>query len=76
MKPLASASGSGTRQEGWSRDVSEDIACEVLDQAYEADEVLTESTKSFIDQHLSPGEKRPAAPSVRRGDDQPVRKKA
>ena len=62
--------------EGWSRDVSEDIAYEVLDQAYDADEVLTEGTKSFIDYHVTPGEKRPPAPSVRRGDDQPVRKKA
>jgi hypothetical protein len=62
--------------EGWSRDVSEDIAYEVLDQAYDADEVLTEGTKSFIDHHVTPGEKRPPAPSVRRGDDHLVRKKA
>jgi hypothetical protein len=62
--------------EGWSRDVSEDIAYEVLDQAYDADEVLTEGTKSFIDHHVTPGEKRPPAPSVRREDDQAVRKKA
>jgi hypothetical protein len=35
--------------EGWSRDVSEDIAYEVLDQAHAADETLTEGTKRFID---------------------------
>jgi hypothetical protein len=52
--------------EGWSRDVSEDIAYEVLDRAYDADEVLTEGTKGFIDYHVTPGEKRPPAPSVRR----------
>jgi hypothetical protein len=52
--------------EGWSRDVSEDIAYEVLDQAHDADETLTEGTKSFIDRHVTPGEKRPPAPSVRR----------
>jgi hypothetical protein len=62
--------------EGWSRDVSEDIAYEVLDQAHEADETLTEGTKSFIDRYVTPGEKRPPAPSVRRGDDQTIRKKA
>jgi hypothetical protein len=32
--------------EGWSRDVSEDIAYEVLGQAYDADEVLTEAPKA------------------------------
>jgi hypothetical protein len=62
--------------EGWSRDVSEDIANAVLDQAYDADETLPEDTKHFIDRHVIPGEKRPPAPSVRRGDDQVVRKKA
>jgi hypothetical protein len=58
---------------GWSRDVSEDIAYEVLDQAHDADETLTDGTKSFIDHHVTPGEKRP---SVRRGVDQAVRRKA
>jgi hypothetical protein len=48
----------------------------VLDQAYDADETPTEGTKSFIDYYVTPGEKRPPAPSVRRGDDKPVRKKA
>jgi hypothetical protein len=52
--------------EGWSRDVSEDIAYEVLDQAHDADEVLTEGTKRFIDRYVTPGEKRPPALSVRR----------
>jgi hypothetical protein len=62
--------------EGWSRDVSEDIAQEVLDQAHDADETLTDGTKRFIDRHVTPGEKRPPAPSVRRGVDQAVRRKA
>ncbi len=52
--------------EGWSRDLSEDIAGEVLDRAYDADETLTEGTKRFIDRQVNPGEKRPPAPSVRR----------
>ena len=52
--------------EGWSRDVSEDIANEVLERAFDADENLSEDTKRFIDRHGSPGEKRPPAPSVRR----------
>jgi hypothetical protein len=60
--------------EGWSRDVSEDIAGEVLDRAYDADETLTNGTKRFIDRHLTPGEKRPPAPSARRGIDEAARK--
>jgi hypothetical protein len=62
--------------EGWSRDVSEDIANGVLDQAHDADETLTEGTKRFIDRHVPPGEKRPPAPSVQRGDNRAIRKKA
>jgi hypothetical protein len=53
--------------EGWSRDVSEDIADELLQRACDADENLSEDTKRFIDRHMRPGEKRPPAPSVRRG---------
>jgi hypothetical protein len=52
--------------EGWSRDVSEDIANEVLERAFDGDENLSEDTKRFIDRHLTPGEKRPPAPSIRR----------
>jgi hypothetical protein len=62
--------------EGWSRDVSEDIANEVLERAFDADDNLSEETKRFIDRYVTPGEKRPPAPSVRRGDDQAIRKKA
>ena len=51
--------------EGWSRDVSEDIAGEVLERAFDADDNLSEDTKRFIDRHMTPGEKRPPAPSVR-----------
>jgi hypothetical protein len=54
--------------EGWSRDVSEDIAGEIIDRAYDADKTLTESTKRFIDRHLD-DRRRPRAPSVRRDAD-------
>jgi hypothetical protein len=56
--------------------VSEDIANEVLDRAFDADTTLTEGTKRFIDWHATPGIKRPPAPSVLRQPDQSVRKKA
>jgi hypothetical protein len=55
--------------EGWSRDVSGDIAGELLDRAFDADDNLSEDTKRFIDRHVTPGEKRPPAPSLRRGAD-------
>jgi len=54
--------------EGWSRDVSEDIAGEVVDGARDAGEALSEGTRRFIDRHLDTGERRPRAPSVRRGE--------
>jgi hypothetical protein len=60
--------------DGSSRDVSDDIAFEVLDRAFEADDTLTDGTKRFIDRHINLGEKRPPAPSVRRDADI-VRKK-
>jgi hypothetical protein len=62
--------------EGWSRDVSEDIAGEVLERAFDADANLAEDTKLFIDRHITPGEKRPPAPSVRRGAGAAWRRKA
>jgi hypothetical protein len=46
--------------------VSEDIAGEVLERAFDADDNLGEDTKRFIDRHVTPGEKRPPAPSLRR----------
>jgi hypothetical protein len=52
--------------EGWSQDVSEDIVSEVLQRAFDGDDTLSGATKRFIDRHVSPGEKRPPAPSVRR----------
>jgi hypothetical protein len=61
--------------EGWSRDVSEDIADEVFDRAYDADETLSDGTRRFIDRHVTPGEKRPPAPSVRSEGVEAVRKK-
>jgi hypothetical protein len=52
--------------EGWSRDVSEDIAAELLERAFDRDDNLAEDTKRFIEQHVNLGDKRPPAPSVRR----------
>ena len=46
--------------------MSEDIAGEVLERAFNADDNLSEDTRQFIDRHVRPGEKRPSAPSVRR----------
>jgi hypothetical protein len=59
--------------EGWSRDVSQDIAGEVLERAFDADDNLSEDTKRFIDRHVTPGEKRPSASSLRRGADHALR---
>ena len=39
--------------EGWSWDVSEDIAREILQRAIEAGEHLREDTKRFIDRHVA-----------------------
>jgi hypothetical protein len=61
--------------EGWSRDVSEDVAGEIIDRAYDADETLTEGTKRFIDRHIDI-ERRPRAPSLLREQDQIARRKA
>jgi hypothetical protein len=58
--------------EGWSRNVSEDI--EVLERAFDADDTLSEATKRLINRHMTPGEKRRPAPSVRRDD--PLKKRA
>jgi hypothetical protein len=52
--------------ERWSQDVSEDIVSELLERAFDGDDTLSEATKRFIDRHISPGEKRPPAPSMRR----------
>jgi hypothetical protein len=41
--------------ESWSRDVSEDIADELLQRACDADENLGEDTKRFIDRRLASG---------------------
>jgi hypothetical protein len=46
--------------------VSGDIAGEVPERAFDADDNLGEDTKRFIARHVTPGDKRPAAPSVRR----------
>jgi hypothetical protein len=37
----------------------------VLERAFDADDNLADTTKRFIDRHVTPGEK--PAPSVRRG---------
>jgi hypothetical protein len=39
--------------EGWSRDVSEDIALEILQRAFDADETLCNDTKRFFDRHVA-----------------------
>jgi hypothetical protein len=61
--------------EGWSRDVSEEIAYDVLDRAFDADTTLSVGAKRFIDRHVPPGAKRPPAPSVRRESGQLDRKR-
>jgi hypothetical protein len=61
--------------EGWSRDVSEDIANEVLDRTNYTDTTLGVGTRRFIDSHVTPGAKRPPAPSVLRETDQSARRK-
>ena len=55
--------------------MSEDIASEIIDRAYDADETLTKGTKLFIDRHIDL-ERRPPAPSVLRERDQVARRKA
>ena len=62
--------------EGWSRDVSEEIAYDVLDRAYDADTTLSAGAKRFIDLHVTTGVKRPPAPSVLGEQIQSARKKA
>jgi hypothetical protein len=61
--------------EGWSRDVSENIAGEIIDRAYDAVGTLTEGTKRFIDRHIDQ-ERQPPAPSVLGETDRSARKKA
>jgi hypothetical protein len=39
--------------EGWSGDVSEDLALEILQRAVDADENLGPATKRFIDRHVA-----------------------
>jgi hypothetical protein len=51
--------------EQWCRDVSEDIAVEVLERATATDRDLPEATMAFIDRHAAL-EKKPPAPSVTR----------
>jgi hypothetical protein len=62
--------------EGWSRDVSEEIAYDVLDRAYDADTTLSGGAKRFIDLHVTPGVKRPPAQSVLSEQARSARKKA
>jgi hypothetical protein len=62
--------------EGWSRDVSEEIAYDVLDRACDPDTTLSAGAKRFIDLHVTPGVKRPPTPSILRSSDQSALKKA
>ena len=48
----------------------------LLEDRRDADSTLTEDTKRFIDRHVTPGEKRPPAPSLLRDRDQANREKA
>ena len=56
--------------------MSEEIAYDVLDRAYDADTTLSAGAKRFIDLHVTTGVKRPPAPSVLREQIQSARKKA
>ena len=47
----------------------------MLERAFDADDTLSADTKRFIDRHVSPGEKRPPAPSVRLESSQGNRKR-
>ena len=55
--------------------MSEDIAGEIIDRAYDADKTLTDDTKRFIDLYLD-HQRRPRARSVLREQDQVARRKA
>jgi hypothetical protein len=59
--------------EGWCRDVSEDIAIEVLQRAADTERDLPEATMAFINRHGGLG-KKPPAPSVasRSSEDEPA----
>jgi hypothetical protein len=48
----------------------------LLDDRRDADSTLTEDTERFIDRHVTPGEKRPPAPSVLREQDRVGLRKA
>src|SRR5271156_5715621 len=39
--------------EGWSSDVSEDVALEILRRAFDADDNLGDDTKRFVDRHVA-----------------------
>jgi hypothetical protein len=62
--------------EGWSRDVSEEIAYDVLDSAYDPGTTLSAGARRFIERHVTTSTKRPAAPSILRQSDRSARKKA
>ena len=62
--------------EGWSRDVSEDIAQELLQRAINAGD---DGAQRFVDRHVPqnapPAQKRPPAPSTRRGSTIDIRQR-
>ena len=50
--------------EGWSWDASQDIAREILQRSVDADQVLGENTRDFINRHVAdPANAAPKAPS-------------
>jgi hypothetical protein len=61
--------------EGWSRDVSGEIA-DLLRQGSRSRHNASAGAKRFIDRYVTPGVKRPPAPSVLREPDRGAQRKA
>jgi hypothetical protein len=68
----AAAKRVGINRVAWLQLAAEKL----LEDRRDADSTLTEDTMRFIDRHVTPGEKRPPAPSVLRDRDQVNREKA
>lgn len=47
--------------EGWSRDVSEDVAHEVMDAAHDRQLTIPDETRHFLERHLDAAETRAVA---------------
>jgi hypothetical protein len=68
----AAAKRVGINRVAWLQLAAEKL----LEDRRDADSTLTEDTKRSVDRHVTPGEKRPPAPSVLRGQDPVDREKA